>query len=103
MGQHGLLFPSVSKIFRTWIKQLSTFMADNLIYWPEKLALRKNLPECFKKDYLKTVCIIECTGIFIQRPFQLNARAQTWSTYKNNNTIKYLIAITPAVKVVVGL
>ena len=36
---------------------------------------------------------------FIERPFQLNARAQTWSTYTNNNTIKYLIVCTPAVSV----
>ena len=26
----------------------------------------------------------------------MQARAQTWSNYKNTNTIKYLIAITPA-------
>lgn len=92
----GLSFSDVSKIFRTWIKSLSKFMADYLIYWPEKPALRKNLPVCFQKNYRKAVCIIDCTEIFIERPFQLNARAQTWSTYKNNNTIKYLIACTPA-------
>ena len=26
----------------------------------------------------------------------MNARAQTWLSYKNNNTIKYFISITPA-------
>ena len=71
-------------------------MVENLVYWPEKSALRKNLPSCFKKKYSKCVCIIDCTEVFIQRPFSLNARAKTWSNYKNTNTIKYLIACAPS-------
>jgi hypothetical protein len=39
--------------------------------------------------------LIDCTEIFIEKPLNLNARAQTWSNYKNHNTIKYLIACTP--------
>ena len=62
----GLLFPTVSKVFRSWIKQLSKFMADHFIYWPEKPALRRNLPTCFKTDYLKAVCIIDCTEISLK-------------------------------------
>ena len=42
------------------------------------------------------VCIIDCSEIFIQRPKNLTARAQTWSNYKHNNTVKYLIAISPS-------
>ena len=41
-------------------------------------------------------CINSCTEIYIERPLNLQARAQTWYNYKNTNTIKYLIAITPA-------
>ena len=39
--------------------------------------------------------MIDCTEIYIERPINLQARAQTWYNYKNTNTIKYLIAITP--------
>ena len=42
------------------------------------------------------VCIIDCSEIFIERPKNLIARAQTRSNYKHNNTSKYLIGITPA-------
>ena len=42
------------------------------------------------------VCIIDCSEIKIERHFNLNSRAQTWSNYKHSNTIKYLIGITPA-------
>lgn len=92
----GLLFSTVSKIFRSWIKVLAKFMVEYLIYWPEKPALRRNLPKCFKKHYPNAVCIIDCTEIFTERPFSLNARAQTWSNYKNHNTVKYLVVCTPA-------
>ena len=39
--------------------------------------------------------MIDCTEIYIERPLNLQARAQTWYNYKNTNTIKYLIAIAP--------
>ena len=66
-----------------------------LIIWPEREALRENLPTCFT-SFKNYVCIIDCTEIYIERPLNLNARAQTFSNYKSHNTIKYLIGITPA-------
>ena len=86
----------VSRILKVWLPKLAKFMAGNAIYWPEKYALRKHLPSCFKKSYSKCVCIIDCTEIFIERPFNLNARAKTWSNYKNHNTIKYLVGCAPS-------
>ncbi|KAM9364991.1 putative ATP-dependent RNA helicase DDX43 [Pholidichthys leucotaenia] len=35
------------------------------------------------------------TEVFIERPSDLKARAQTYSSYKSHNTAKYLISITP--------
>ena len=34
--------------------------------------------------------------MFIERPKNFTARAQTWSNYKHNNTSKYLTGITSA-------
>lgn len=67
-----------------------------LIKWPSKAAILKNMPINFKRNFKRCWCIIDCTEIFIARPSNLTARAQTWSNYKHNNTIKYLIAITSA-------
>ena len=39
--------------------------------------------------------IIDCFEVFIERPTNLLARAQTFSNYKHHNTIKILIGITP--------
>jgi len=88
-------FSVASRILRAWLPVMSKFMLNNFFSWPEKEALRKNLPTSFQKRYKRCVCIIDCTEIFIERPLSLNARAQTWSNYKNHNTIKYLVACSP--------
>ena len=67
-----------------------------LIMWPSKDAVRANMPKCFKTKFKNYRCIIDCTEIFIERTYNLKARAETWSNYKHQNTIKYLIGITPA-------
>ncbi|XP_065153661.1 uncharacterized protein [Paramisgurnus dabryanus] len=86
---------TVSNIYRMWISVMSVVLKP-LIKWPNKGAILKNMPKMFKRHFKKCRCIIDCTEIFIARPSNLTARAQTWSNYKHNNTVKYLIAITPA-------
>ena len=44
---------------------------------------------------LKVTSIIDCFEIFIEKPTDLLSKAATWSSYKNHNTVKYLISITP--------
>ena len=85
----------ISKIFRSWIVVIARNL-KSLIVWPDRGAIRYNLPQCFKKKYRDAVCIIDCSEIFIQRPNNLTAQAQTWSNYKHNNTVKYLIGISPS-------
>ena len=85
----------ISKIFRSWIVVIARNL-KSLIVWPDRGAIRYNLPQCFKKKYRDAVCIIDCREIFIQRPKNLTARAQTWSNYKHNNTVKCLIGISPS-------
>ncbi|XP_041375776.1 uncharacterized protein LOC121388488 [Gigantopelta aegis] len=60
-----------------------------LIQWPDKDSLIRNMSNVIKITYPKCVSIIDCFEVFIQRPGQLTARAQTWSNYKHNNTIKF--------------
>ena len=50
------------------------------------------MPLEFRQSFRKCVIIIDCFEIFMERPTDLKARAQTWSNYK---TVKYLIGITP--------
>ena len=43
----------------------------------------------------RVTVIIDCFEVFIERPSNLLARAQTYSNYKSHNTVKVLIGITP--------
>ena len=67
-----------------------------LIIWPSRDAVRANMPKSFKPDFDMCRCIIDCAEISIEKTYNPKARAETWSNYKHQNTIKYLIGITPA-------
>ena len=67
-----------------------------LISWPEREHLWRTMPQCFMYSFGKKVTVvIDCFEIFIEKPTNLLARAQTFSSYKHHNTIKILIGITP--------
>ena len=89
---------SVSTVYRTYITWMAVMDArlSPLIYWPERHELWHTMPKCFQSAFEnKTTVIIDCFEIFIERPTNLLARAQTFSSYKHHNTIKVLIGITP--------
>ena len=54
------------------------------------------MPEVFKKEYPNTRIIIDATEFFIERPSSLLNQSCTFSNYKNRNTVKVLIGITPS-------
>ena len=80
---------SVATVSRTFLLVLKP-----LIIWPDRDALRKTTPICFRTYCPQAVVIIDCFEIFIDRPLNPLARAQTYS-YKHHNTVKFLIGITP--------
>lgn len=84
----------VSSIFTTLIKVLSNCLRP-LIYYPDKAAVRANLPRSFQQLYPRIRCILDCTEFFIDRPRDLHLQAVTYSDYKKHNTAKVLIGISP--------
>lgn len=67
-----------------------------LILWPEREELQMSMPMEFRRYFgVKVSIIIDCFEVFIERPSNLLARAETWSNYKHHNTVKFLIGITP--------
>ena len=53
------------------------------------------MPACFG-DYPTTRVVIDATEVFIEQPSSPVAQQQTFSLYKNNNTLKVLIGVTPS-------
>lgn len=90
----GIHQSTVSRIFRRWI-HVTASRFHPLILWPEREDLRRGLPMCFRTFLKNCVRIIDCFEVFIECPSDLKARAKTWSNYKQHNTIKFLISITP--------
>ena len=90
----GISESSVSNIFTTWVKVLAKLLKF-LIYWPDKISVRNNLPKQFQKLYPRTRVIIDCTEFFIDTPRDLQLQAQVFSDYKHHTTAKSLIGITP--------
>lgn len=91
----GISQGTVSKILDRWLSVMASCLKP-LIVWPDRETLRLTMPECFREHFgTSVVVVIDCFEIFVQRPSNLKARAQTWSDYKKHNTVKYLIGITP--------
>ena len=53
------------------------------------------MPQSFKNDYPHTRVIIDCTELFIETRSQPRTQSATFSTYKDHNTGKGLIGISP--------
>ena len=86
---------TVSRTFLAWMIVMDIRLSP-LISWPEREDLWRTMPKCFQYSFgKKTTVIIDCFEVFMERPSNLLARAQTFSNYKHHNTVKVLIGITP--------
>ena len=87
---------TVSRVIIKWIVVLDIRLSAACLIWPDRENLCKTMPTCFKQAFgNKVVVIIDCFEIFIDRPSNVLARAETWSQYKHHNTVKFLIGIAP--------
>ncbi|GFY38818.1 THAP domain-containing protein 4 [Trichonephila inaurata madagascariensis] len=96
------ILPFVSKfpssIFKEWIRRLAEVL-EKLIRVPSKKQYRRRVPAQFlKENWSKVTALIDCSEIFIDRAFNLDARALTFSLYKSHNNVKFLLACTPSGK-----
>ena len=91
----GVSVSTMSKVQQETLHVLYRRLVPILIIWPEREVLRSNLPVAFRSKFQKCASIIDCFEIFTEKASDFNARSQTFSSYKNHNTIKYLIGITP--------
>lgn len=91
----GVSHSTVSRIFLAWMIVMGCRLAP-LIVWPDRADLWRTMPQCFQFCFGNRVTvIIYCFEVFTNRPSNLYARAQTYSSYKSHSTVKILIGITP--------
>ena len=86
---------TVSRILAAWVNFLYQKISEVPI-WPSRPQVHLLMPPAFKNYYPNTRVILDATEIFIQRPSDPNSQQVTFSSYKNHNTAKALIGITPS-------
>ena len=75
----SMFVSTVSRTFQAWMIVMDCRLQP-FIKWPEREALWHTMPQCFQQSFGKKVTvIIACFEIFIDRPSNLLARAQTFS------------------------
>ncbi|XP_067249304.1 uncharacterized protein [Chanodichthys erythropterus] len=84
----------VSQVLSCWIDLMEENMRQ-YIPWLPKETISAKMPQCFKEYHPGTTCIIDCSETPLQRARSLDSRAESFSHYYAQNTIKYLVAIAP--------
>ena len=94
-NRFGISQSTVSRVTNTWIN-LMYHNFKSIDRFPPWHIVRKYMPESFKKEYPNTRIIIDATEFPVERPSSLLVQACTFSAYKNKNTVKVLIGVTPS-------
>lgn len=85
---------TVSRIICTWINFLFLKLKE-IPLWPPKGLVKMNMPADFREKYPSTRVIIDATEIYIEQPKLPELQQMTFSNYKNDNTFKGLVGISP--------
>lgn len=64
-----------------------------VVYFPSVKEIRSNLPSCLRTDTIRGV--LECIEVNIRIRKCTNCRSSSYSGYKQSDTTKFLICITP--------
>ena len=84
----------VHKLFVTWLNFMY-FQFKEVDVWPSRKVVTQHMPSGFRDMFPNTRVILDATEIPINKPSNVNAQCETYSTYKNRNTLKTMIGITP--------
>ena len=91
----GISQSTVSRIFTSWINFMH-IQFQQIPLWSPREFVHGHMPALFKEKYPTTRVIIDATEVFIQQPSLPELQQRTFSSYKNHNTFKALIGISPS-------
>ena len=95
----GISQTTVSRIIVTWINFMY-LQFKQILLWPSRALTLSNMPKLFKDKYPMTRVIIDATEIFVEQPHLTELQQLTFSNYKNHNTYKGLVGISPSGSVI---
>ena len=93
----GVSCSTVSRVFATWINFLYLKFKE-IPLWPPREVIQSTMPKVhvFRDKYPMTRVIIDATEIFVEKPSLPDIQQMTFSSYKNDNTFKALVGISPS-------
>ena len=86
---------TISRCFRAMVNMLYVKFSEIPI-WPSRAQVKDSMPSVFKSLYPSTRVVLDCTEVSIDKPADPLKQASTFSSYKNRNTLKWLVGITPS-------
>ncbi|XP_013880836.1 uncharacterized protein LOC106529864 [Austrofundulus limnaeus] len=91
----SISLPTASRVWHKIIDILYNRLGF-LIEWPERHVLHTTMPMAFQQAFgSKAAVIVDRFEVFVQGPSNLQAQAQTWSNYKHQHAVKFLIGVAP--------
>lgn len=94
----AVLFSVSSKTCRCYFEEMLPVLSlvfKSVIVWPSKIETLQTMPTCFA-SYRKTRVVIDCTECPVEKPKCLACAIKIYSYYKSNETIKFLLGVSPS-------
>ena len=90
----GVSASTAGRVFKTWLNFLY-YQFKEIKMFQSKDTVQEHMPQGFKKQFPNTRIILDATEIRVQKPSNVADQRSTWSSYKNSNTLKAMIGISP--------
>jgi len=90
----GISERTVARVFKTWLN-FFYYQLKELNLWSPCQIVDEYMPQDFKRKFPHTRVILDGSEIPIEKPSNLRDQSSTWSNYKNKNTLKVMVGISP--------
>ena len=85
---------TVAKTVIQWINFLYLELSE-INWWQDRQVIDSYFPHNFLKLFPDTRVVLDATEIPIEKPTNIAAQRMTFSVYKNRNTVKTLVGVSP--------
>ncbi|XP_075543245.1 uncharacterized protein LOC142577657 [Dermacentor variabilis] len=83
----------VCNIFKNVLKSLKDIM-KYVVIWLPRSRIQSTMTSAFiENGFQTTTCMFDCTEVALERPTKQKPLAQTYSSYKAHNAVKFLVVI----------
>ena len=90
----GISKTTAGRIFNTWLSFMY-YQFKEIKLFQGKETVQEHMPRGFKSQFPSTRIILDATEIPIEKPSNVADQRSTYSTYKNRNTLKTMVGVSP--------